>query len=287
MSTKDPIVSYVILSALILLVFSCPLNAAQTNTFKFFPTTHLYPHYIANPIRSCFSFQTLNFSSSEIPQSSNERFDLNIGGALGIARLQPTLHPDLGWELSLEAGFRGQFDREYSEDNVGWDGHYALFLDYRPSKQLAYRLGLHHTSSHIGDEYAERTGHQRINYTRQEVRLGSTWSFTHHWQTYIEVASAYDLRNQVLQRAGRAEWGLQYDHTTYFSSHLGGYAALDISAYEENDWQRNSTLQIGISWPSQERRWRLGIEYYAGRSQLGEFFQYQERYLGLGLWLDL
>jgi hypothetical protein len=210
-----------------------------------------------------------------------------MGGILGLARLHPEGHPELGWQLSLEAGFRGQFDTGYSEDNIGWDGHYALYLDYRHSRKIAYRFGMHHTSSHVGDEYAERTGRLRINYTRQEFRLAALWDFRPDWQTYLELARAYDQRNETLQRAGRAEVGLQYEKASLFTPRIGAYAAIDISAYEENDWQRNTTLQVGISWPSQERRWRFGIEYYDGRSQLGEFFQQHEKYFSLGLWLDI
>ena len=43
----------------------------------------------------------------------------------------------------------------------------------------------------------------------------------------------------------------------------------------------------GIVYVQDERRWRFGIEYYDGRAQLGEFFQDDERYISIGLWLDL
>lgn len=229
----------------------------------------------------------MNFSNSDIPQTGDQRFGLNMGANLGLVRLHPKNNPDVGWDLTLEAGFRGQFDANYSEDNIGWDGHYALFLDYRPNKKIAYRMGLHHTSSHIGDEYIERTGRQRINYTRQEIRLGSVWSFSENWQTYLEVARTNDRRNRSLQQSGRAEVGLQYDHSSFFNQKIGGYAALDISSYEENNWHTNTTVQLGISWPTQTRKWRLGIEYYDGRSQMGELFQFNEKYISLGLWMDL
>lgn len=266
-------------------------SAAHANEhqwrFQYFPADQLYPHYIANPLRSSFSFQPTEFSASDIPQAGTKRFGLDLGGNLALVRLHPENAPGQGWELMLEAGFRGQFDIKNSEDNIGWDGHYALFLDYRPNKKIAYRLGMHHTSSHVGDEYAERTGRLRINYTRQEIRLGSTWSVTDNWQTYLEVARSYNDRNQVLQRAGRVEWGLQYDRPALFNHVIGGYIALDLSGYEENNWDTNTTLQLGIQWPTEKRRWRLGIEYYDGRSQLGEFFQAHEKYLSLGIWLDL
>lgn len=144
-----------ILSTGILIQPHSLLAETQFSQFSFFLVDHLYPHYIANPVRSTFSFQAMKFSNSDIPQSGDQRFGINMGANLGLVRLHPENNPD-----------------------VGWDGHYALFLDYRHSKKIAYRLGIHHTSSHIGDEYIERTGRQRINYTRQEIRLGNAWSFT-------------------------------------------------------------------------------------------------------------
>lgn len=282
---KVPVIALLI--ATLYLFCSNRLTAAEKSIYEFFPTTHIYPHYIANPIRSHFSFQPLFISHSDIPQTGDNRFDLNLGASFGLLRLYPENNPQKRWQLTLEAGFRGQFDNQYSQDNIGWDGHYALFVDYRHHDHLAHRIGIHHTSSHVGDEYMERTGRNRINYTREEIRLASAWQFTPQWLTYIEVAEAYILRNKNIQQSGRAEWGIQYDHTSFFTSRIGGYVALDISAYEENHWNGNASLQFGISWPSRERRWRLGFEYYDGRSQMGEFFQHNDTYLSLGLWQDI
>ncbi|MFO7602783.1 MAG: DUF1207 domain-containing protein [Gammaproteobacteria bacterium] len=270
-----------------LLIYSRCLAASESWRLAYFPTDHLYAHYLANPLHSNFSFQYRHITHSAIPQTGDRRFALSIGGNLGLIRLHPVDQPQRGWQLSLEAGGRGEFDTTYSEDNIGWDGLYGLFLDYRHNHRLAYRLGMHHTSSHIGDEYAERTGWQRINYTRQEVRLAALWAFIEHGQTYLEIAHAYDRRNQVLQQPGRAEWGIQYKRDRLFQHYPGGYVALNISTYEENDWDTNTTLQAGIHWPAGERLWRLGLEYYDGRAQMGEFFLFNEKYISLGLWMDL
>jgi hypothetical protein len=36
-----------------------------------------------------------------------------------------------------------------------------------------------------------------------------------------------------------------------------------------------------------DRTWRLGVELYDGRPNLGEFFQDSEAHVALGVWLDL
>jgi len=153
-------------------------------------------------------------------------------------------------------------------------GIYALSLNIRTSNTLAYRLGIHHISSHVGDELAERTGRQRINYTSQETRAGIMWTFSPHWQSYAEIAWGHDLRNKSLQRPWRTEFGMQYEKPQYFFEQLGWYMAIDLSSYEENNWDVNTAMQMGVVSEQNKRHWRLGLEYYNGRSQLGECFQH-------------
>jgi len=257
-----------------------PTKTKEKSSSVLFPIDQLYPDYIANPLRSTFSAKSLFFEKTSIANTSRRRFDLKLGGRLGLYRKN-------SWQLTLEGGFHGQFDADNSEDNIGWDGIYALSLDIHTSEALAYRLGIHHISSHVGDELAERTGRQRINYTRQETRAGIMWTFSPHWQSYAEIAWGHDLRNKSLQRPWRTELGIQYEKPQYFFKQLGWYIALDHSLYEENNWDINTTMQMGIVSEQNKRHWRLGLEYYNGRSQLGEFFQDREKYIGIGIWIDI
>ena len=49
---------------------------------------------------------------------------------------------------------------------------------------------------------------------------------------------------------------------------------------------RDVTLQAGVSVVSGDRLVRVGIEVHDGRPSLGEFFQDDETYTALGLWID-
>jgi hypothetical protein len=147
---------------------------------------------------------------------------------------------------------------------------------------------VHHISSHRGDEYIERTGQGRIGYTRQEFLVGISRSIGRRLQVYGEAASAYDIRNEEIQDKTRLQAGLQYEtEGVIWKNRLGWYGALDCSAYEERDWDINATIQGGLVLRDGRRAWRVGIEYYDGRSWIGEFFQDDESYVGLGIWLDL
>jgi len=251
-----------------------------------FPQTQLYPYYIANPLRTTFSMQYMYFDKTKITNTSKRRYNLKAGGHLGLYRNKAE-KTNRGWQVTFSGGFQGQFDPASSQDNVGWDGIMALSLEMRNSNAFAQRLGIHHISSHIGDELIERTGLKRINYTRQEMRYGLMWFMLPHWQSYVEIGKSYDLRNKTLQKPWRSEIGFQYENDKYWMSKLGWYMGTDLSSYEENNWDINTSLHLGLISRVNERKYRLGFEFYKGRSPLGEFFQRKEKYISFGLWIDI
>ena len=274
------------------LLYLCTLSASSLaqesqpveESAELFPLDQIYPVYLANPLRSTFSFQHLMYDKSTISDAGLYRFDLKLGGVLGIYRKNSAQRI---WQFTLEGGFHALFDQQRSQDNLGWNGIYGISFDVLENKKLAWRVGIHHISSHIGDEYIQRTGRTRINYTRQEVRAGIMWLHSPRWQSYAEIGMAFDSSRKVLQKKQRAELGVQYEKLRNVFNSFGLYTAIDISAYEENNWDVNTSFQIGLLSVTNERRWRFGIKYYDGRSTLGEFFQDKEKYIGIGLWIDI
>lgn len=263
-----------------LLVAHAPVAEAEL-----LPRHNLYPHYIADPLRPTFNAQLQYYSHTGIADTGDSRFDLKLGADLPLYQSSFHGHP---WQWVLFGGFHGQFDNTQSQDNIGWDGIYGLSLVTQQTPQLAWRFGIKHISAHIGDELIQRTGRQRIAYTRQEWRLGVAWSPLTSSLFYAETGYAYDLRNSLLQKPWRVQLGAQYRHPAHFwQQRFQWYSALDLSSYQENHWQVNTNLQIGITTHGNVHQWRLGLEFYNGRSQLGEFFQDRERYIGAGLWFDI
>jgi hypothetical protein len=264
------------------------LPVAADEVWQLSPSPHLYPLYRADPLRATFSAQAVYLRDTTIANIGRHRFDLKLGGELNVLGLAASATQPDWLQLILEAGFHGQFDADQSQDNTGWDGIYALYLSLRQNPQLAYRFGMKHISSHIGDELIERSGRQRIDYTRQEWRFGAAWSFADQWLSYVDAGYGFGLRDQILQAPWRAQLGVQYEAPSLFwNKQFSWYTAMDMSSYQENDWHRNYTLQLGLVAAAQERHWRIGLEFYDGRAQLGEFFQDKESYLGVGLWIDL
>lgn len=263
---------------------------ASGGTLRLGPATDLFPRSIADPRRSGFSVTYRHYGRSEIADAGSNRLGIRMGGSYGLLRVHPAGEPDRGYQLDVGANFLGQFDLDHALDNIGWDGLYHLSLAWSDGEGLALKLGTFHDSSHVGDEYAERTGRTRVGYTREEVVLGASRAFSRQWRLYAEAGRAYHRSNKELMDLWRGQAGLEYESPKrLWGAGIGWYAAADCSFFQENDWRGNATVQLGLVVPQDEigRRYRFGIEYYRGRSQLGEFFQDHESSLSVGLWWDL
>jgi hypothetical protein len=252
-----------------------------------FPAELVSRPYLSDPLQPRFGVDLSNVSALDIEDSGDTRFGLRLGGRFGLVRYAPGAHPERPWQLDIEAGFYGQFDIDQNQDNLAWDGIYGLVLAKRMSERLDLRVALRHFSSHIGDEFEERTGRQRINYTREESLVGIAWKPVESWRLYWEAAWGHELRDPELQEPGRGQAGVEYRSPRPLFWRFSGYSALNLNAFEESEWKVDTTLQIGLSIPAGSREWRTGIEYYDGRVPLGQFFQARERWISLGLWLDL
>jgi hypothetical protein len=253
-----------------------------------FPVDDPYRESLAGPHRRGFGVTQVDLAATDIPDTGDRLFGLLVGGRFGLARVHFHGRPDRGWQLGIEAGFYGQFDIDRSYDGIGWDGFYGLALTGSLADRWAVKLGVLHTSSHVGDEYAERTGRLRIGYTREELVVGVSRSLGERWRILVEGGWGYDLRNEALQEAERLRMSVEHlAGETLWRGRLGWYAAVDCSTLAERDWQLDWAVDVGLLLSQWPRRWRLGLEYYDGRTPLGEFFQSDQRSLTLGLWLDL
>jgi hypothetical protein len=253
------------------------------------PPADFYPQYIADPRRPQSALLLIYPIDTEIPESDGNRTGVRLGGRFALFRVHPEGDPDRGWQLDLEAGFSGHFDMDNALDNIGWDGFYGLFLSWKIRPAIGFRIGTLHDSAHIGDEYAERTGRERIGYTREELVAGMSWSFSHGWRTYAEVGHAHgDIDD--FQARWRLQGGLEYIGRRHFwKNRMPWYAAVDITSFEESDWRLTAAAQLGLILPTGRgsSRFRVALEVVDGRSVLGEFFTHDESYLAVGLFFDL
>jgi len=251
------------------------------------PGGDFYPPNTPDPHRRGFAYQRLTVDPVGIADSGEKRFGLKMGGRVGVLRLHSREREDRGIQLGVEMGFYGQFDSLYSQDNIGWDGFYGLILTSGLTSRLAGKVGFMHVSSHLGDEYAERTDRRRIGYTREELVAGLSFQVVELLRLYGEVGWAYTLRSDELQSPRRGQLGAVLGAPRMAGGRLGFYGGVDVSTWEERDWRVDVALQGGLLFVSGNREWRFGVERYEGRPPLGEFFDVDETYTAFGIWLDL
>ncbi|HEX5761239.1 MAG TPA: DUF1207 domain-containing protein, partial [Thermoanaerobaculia bacterium] len=263
-----------------------PAAARAALAASLFPADRLYPHYTADPRSPEFGMALLHVADPALPETGSQRFAFELGGRFGLLRLHPEGRADAGWQLDIHAGFLGQFDLEHSLDNLGWDGLYGFLASTRLGHGLSLQLGTKHVSSHVGDEYVERSGRRRIGYTREELAAGLAWSGSRGGRLYGEVGWGHSPKRELGQERGRLQAGAELHRAVAGRRRLGWYGALDLGAMEERGWGLDATLELGLVVPSGDRRWRVGLALYDGRMPLGEFFRDDEAFAALGLWLE-
>lgn len=255
-----------------------------------FASGHLYAPYIADPIRPGFSLLRMQVMDSGIPDAGKRRYNFMLGGQYGLLKLSNSNFPGMEIQFDIYGAFLGQFDVDNSTDNIGWDGYYGAMLTWTDGDGLSLKLARQHDSSHVGDEYAERTGRRRIGYTREEVVFGLSYRFPEFFRTYTEAGYGFGLGNSELQEPWRVKGGLEFeDSDRFLGGRLGYYAAVDLAFTEEMDWDADITIQTGVVLPLRRssQTVRFGPIYRNGRSVIGEFFQRKEEWWGLGLWIDI
>jgi hypothetical protein len=250
------------------------------------PSGELHAPYVADPHKPENAALAQHYTSSRIFDTSSERFALSAGGRFGLLRLEPG-HPEgRAWQLSIDAGLDFQVDSQHKQDAIGWDGSYGLTLTTARGP-WSFKAAHIHTSGHVGDEYAERTGRKRIDYTRADLGFAAARRIGRGARAYAEVGWAYHLLTEE-QRPWRLQAGLEYEsRRVLFGGRCAWYAAADLQWLEERDYRTDSALQVGLSTRAGGKRFRLGLAYDDGRALMTEFFQDTEAWFSLGIWIDL
>jgi hypothetical protein len=255
-------------------------------SYQWNPAERFYPPYVADPRRPRFGIAFVE-TDSELPRAGNRRIAIETGGRFDVVRYGVESDPHAGVLLDVEAGGVGDFDLEESQDNLAWSGLYGIHLSWLAAAGVALRVGFAHDSSHVGDEFLLEVGGGRLDYTREELLFGASWTPRPPWRLYGEYGYGTYLGDNSFQDAGRAQAGVEWASDDLRGGVPGWYAASDVSSFEERDWAANVALQAGWAVPTVRGTWRFGGLVYDGRSILGEISPHDETRLALGVWYDL
>jgi hypothetical protein len=260
--------------------------SSATRTIELFPPADVYPVYVADPHRPTNLVANNFYTTTRIPTARSPRVVLAGGGRFGILKFAPAADTGRSWQISLEAGFDALFDSQNKLDGLGWDGNYGVMVT-TAAGALGLKFAVLHSSAHLGDEYADRTGIERVNYTREELAVGVSWLLRPSLRVYGEAGVAYTMRSEQ-QEPWRLQAGVEYERRpTLFGSRMAWYAAADLSTLQERGFRLDNALEGGLVTRNGSRAYRLFIQFYDGRPTLAQFTRYPETSLGLGFKVDL
>ena len=254
--------------------------------WTFGPSGQVYPEYAADPRRPQMAFGVVFMTESDVEAlygNGMHRIENRIGERIPILRYTPA--SGRAWELSVEGGFFGQFDLYKSLENIGWDGWYGLNLAWSFAPGWAGKFHYRHLSSHLGDEFIERTDLQRINYTREDLTLGLAWTFAPGATVYaeggIDVHKGAERQENLFFQAGAQ---FREPERTILNA-FGWQVATDVQMFQEEDYQPDLSLQAALLIPAQRfgQFGRIALEFHTGRALIGELSALEESYIALFL----
>ncbi len=245
------------------------------------PEGLIYRSYMAGPREAKFQLNHLQ------EQGSGETlWDVILGGRRGIARWGSgdPLKPQ-GWQLDLEGAALVRLNLDNARDLDASDFRFGVPLTYGSGK-WQYKFGYYHLSSHLGDEYIDRTpGAQRVNYVRDAIIFGASYNPTPDWRLYGEVAWAFFT-------AGGAEpWEFQFgaEYSKFGPTGLNGtpFFATNGHLREEVDFGGDYALQLGWLWRGNSgSQFRTGFQFLTGKSNYYQWFDKSETQYGVAIWYD-
>lgn len=246
------------------------------------PRTLLWESPFAMPRQPRFMVMPTTLSNS----TTDQTLETAIGGTLGLLRVEPA-----NWKTAVQVDAFAVVNSRFSQYDFLVDADFRYGIPITLSRGPWHmKFGYEHTSSHLGDEYAVRSGQAPINYIKDEVVLGlGRWMFDERWRVYTEFAWAASQNIPGDPSPFRADVGAEWVGRRATGCWGKPFAAANVRFDGAVDYDPNFTLQLGWQWRDPTRRLgqaRVFGEYYTGYSPYGQFFQRRESWFGFGVSFD-
>ncbi len=253
-----------------------------------FPADDLFRPLIADPKESTFFASHLGGSSDS---RGSRTGSVGIGATVVIVRWAGP-GPGDGLEFGLGGGVFAQFDlTRQSHDLINADYVIGLPISVRRGP-YAVRFRAYHQSSHLGDEFVETHGAERLNLSFESMELlvsrdlgpvrgygGGEYRFNRNPQDSLEhgvLHGGIEYRHpSPLVRFG--DWGA-----------LRPVVAIDAQSFEYRAWRVGWSGRAGVELGAQDgtgrdgRTMRFLFEVYEGPNPYGQFFAEDITSVGVG-----
>lgn len=249
--------------------------------WQILPPGIIYRPYLAGVRESRFA------SAWNYDRRQGWMWDIALGGRAGMLRYgnADPLRPE-GLQMDIEGAGFPRLDLERDLDLVATDFRFGIPLTYGRGRYQT-KLAYYHLSSHLGDEWMLRSDNwTRINYTRNALTWGHSYYLTDSLRLYAEAAWSFDTDGGA--EPWEFQFGVEYVPAEVVVALRGApFVALNAHLREEVDFGGNFVVQAGWQWRGPTGGlFRMGMQYFAGKSEQFEFFRRYEDKVGLGLWYD-
>lgn len=283
-----------VLTAALALIAPAPLYAQAADEGWLFPDVTYFSHLIADPhdprlaiglIRTDL-FESRGPERPAYTRSPGSGPEVQAAAAIGTAF--PIFHvqhdDDGGVTIGVEAGVFARFRIEKpSRDDLGQDWFVGMPINAAwGSSSMRFRLV--HRSSHLGDEFAESTGGERIEFGGEALdllfarRFGSIRAYGGAgWIFHSNTSATSILRS--LDRSDRytAQAGVDGEWRPFADPRITVRAGADWQSAQRTNWQPTWALAGGVQADVGHGGASLMLRYSGGRSALGQFFLTREQ----------
>jgi hypothetical protein len=236
----------------------------------------LYDPYLAAQ-RQCRTAVKVIFPTGG--DDNRKKIENTIGFDVPVIRWTDRTDSSVATELQFEAAVFARFDRHERWDMDASDWKFGVPLAHRDG-DLAWKIELYHLTSHLGDEFMERTGALPLDYHLEEAAFGLSWDASAGQRLYGEAGVAVYTSGPTDNGRIQAGWEWVGNKAT---TGLSPFMAIDLESRHDTNWIPGKTAVVGVAFG---RHVRMGVEYYHGYDTQTQFQKLQVQYVSLGLAMD-
>ncbi len=273
-----------VVAAAMLMGLSLPVSLAAQRNPRLFPSRSYLPRVLADPREPVALAKLIVVTQSATSFGSGLEGEAAIGTSIPVyVILGNSVRHSL--VVGVEGAVFGRFRMEKAErDLVSTDWVFSVpFVLHRGDNW--YRFGYHHTSAHLGDEFAERFNVARVNFGRDILSGLAHVQLLPGFAVYGGGGWAFNVDPDETKRFS-VQSGFELERRRS-SGGLSPYGAVDVLMDQDRGWDPRLNIQVGLRMYElgPGRDLRLAAEVFNGPSPEGEFFDKRTTFLTLGVYV--